>query len=122
MALDLPHGISVMDTVTRGHNRRYKTPFSRIDIHKFSFFPTTNRLWNSLPDLIVNMDSPEAFHKPANHFLSKLFLYSITYLLYLASRHKYQLQLPLIHTSLLPRTQPAMALLTHKLSSSTPCY
>ena len=71
VALDLPHGISLMDTVTRGHNRRYKTPFSRIDIHKFSFFSATIRLWNSLPDSIVNLDSPEAFRKSATDFLNK---------------------------------------------------
>jgi len=86
VTLDLPHGISFMDTVTWGHNRRYKAPFSRIDIHKFSFFPATIRLWNSLPDLIVNLDSPEAFHKSATNFLNKkLFLYLIIYLLYLAN-------------------------------------
>ena len=72
VALELPYEISLIDTVTRGHNRRYQTPFSRIDIHKFSFFPATVRLWNSSPDSVVNLDSFEAFRRSATDFLNKL--------------------------------------------------
>ena len=72
VALELPYEISLIDTVTRGHNRRYQTPFSRIDIHKFSFFPATVRLWNSSPDSVVNLDSLEAFRRSATDFLNNL--------------------------------------------------
>ena len=72
VALELPYEISLIDTVTRGHNRRYQTPFSRIDIHKFSFFPATVRLWNSSPDSVVNLDSFEVFRRSATDFLNKL--------------------------------------------------
>ena len=74
VALELPYEISLIDTVTRGHmhNRRYQTPFSRIDVHKFSFFPATVRLWNSSPNSVVNLDSFEAFRRSATDFLNKL--------------------------------------------------
>ena len=38
----------------------------------FSFFSATIRLWNSLPDSIVNLESPEAFQKSANFLLTWL--------------------------------------------------
>ena len=60
----------------------YKTQFSRIDIHKFSFFSATVRLWNSLPDSIVNLDFPEAFQKSAAAtFFEQIIIFILNFLL-----------------------------------------
>ena len=39
-----------------------------LDIHKFSFFSATIRLWNNSSDSILNLDSPEAFRKSTTDF------------------------------------------------------
>ena len=57
VVLNLPQEITPFNTITRGHDRRYQIPFSRIDVHKFSFFPATVKLWNSLPDYAVKLDN-----------------------------------------------------------------
>ena len=61
VALDLPNEIVLLDTNTRGHNMKYHTPFSRIDVHKNSFFPATIRLWNTLPQDIINSNNLRQF-------------------------------------------------------------
>ena len=38
VALALTNEIVLFNTITRGHNMRYRTPFSRVDVHKNSFF------------------------------------------------------------------------------------
>ena len=73
--LDVRRQVSrLIDTATRGLNKSYKIPFLRIDIISTSsvFPPAIVRLLNSLPDLVINMDSPEAFCKFDSEFLSKL--------------------------------------------------
>ena len=44
VALALPTEIVLFNTITRGHNMRYRTrtPFSRVDVHKNSFFTSNN--------------------------------------------------------------------------------
>ena len=37
VALDLPNEITLFNTITRGHNMKYRTPFCRIDVHKHSY-------------------------------------------------------------------------------------
>jgi hypothetical protein len=34
---------------TRGHDQRFHVPFSRLQCHQQSFFPSTIRLWNNIP-------------------------------------------------------------------------
>jgi len=70
VALNLPQEVSLLHTTTRGHDRRYQIPFSRIDVHKFSFFPATVRLWNGLPDSVVHLDSLESFRRSVTDFLN----------------------------------------------------
>jgi len=60
-ALNLPDEVSLLHTTTRGHGRCYQIPFSRIDMHKFSFFPATVRLWNRSPNSVAHLDSPQSF-------------------------------------------------------------
>ena len=38
VTLALPNEIVLFNTITRGHNMRYRTPFSKADVHKNSFF------------------------------------------------------------------------------------
>ena len=39
--------------ITRGHNRKFVVPQSRINAYRHSFFPSTIMLWNSLPTSVV---------------------------------------------------------------------
>ena len=54
----VPRGAS---TTTRGHNLRYLVPYSRVQFHQQSFFPSTIRLWNNLPDSVATASSLEGF-------------------------------------------------------------
>ena len=54
----VPRGAS---TSTRGHNLRYLVPYSRVQFHQQSFFPSTIRLWNNLPDSVATASSLEGF-------------------------------------------------------------
>ena len=42
---------------TRGHNRTFVVPQSRINAYRHSFFPSTIMLWNSLPTSVVMSSS-----------------------------------------------------------------
>jgi hypothetical protein len=46
---------------TRGNEMRFPVPFTSVNFDKNSFFPSTIRLWNSLPTDITRMQSLEAF-------------------------------------------------------------
>jgi hypothetical protein len=39
---------------TRGHNIRYLQPSTRVLAYQYSFFPSTIRLWNNLPQTLVS--------------------------------------------------------------------
>ena len=39
----------------------FSVPYSRVDAHKFSFFPNTIRQWNSLPSSIKTANSLDLF-------------------------------------------------------------
>ena len=68
--LNLPHEISPLVSVTRGHDMRYQIPFSRINVHKFSFFPATVKQWNSLPELVVKLESIGRFRSSVTNYLT----------------------------------------------------
>ena len=40
--------------VRKHHSLAFHTPFANIDIYKGSFFPQTNRDWNSLTDSLLS--------------------------------------------------------------------
>ena len=69
VALAIPTEIVLFNTITRGHNMRYRTPFSRVDVHKNSFFPATIRMWNGLPEDIIQSSSMRQFCISANFYL-----------------------------------------------------
>ena len=39
----------------------YHQPMTLIDAYKFSFFPTTIKLWNQLPADVINSSTPNEF-------------------------------------------------------------
>ena len=46
---------------TRGHSQRYCIPPMRINAYHHSFFPSTIRKWNTLPDCIITSGNIELF-------------------------------------------------------------
>ena len=48
-------------TTTRGHGTRFLVPYCSVNAYKSSFFPSTIRLWNSLPVSAVTAPSLDAF-------------------------------------------------------------
>ena len=48
---------------TRHHSSTYKLPYSRVNSHLFSFFPSSIRLWNSLDNETVNQVTLQQFKK-----------------------------------------------------------
>ena len=46
---------------TRGHPLKFSQLYTRVDAYKFSFIPSTIKLWNTLPDHVVNQQSIEKF-------------------------------------------------------------
>ena len=70
IALELPNEIALFNTITRGHNMKYRTPFCRVDIYKNSFYPVTIRLWNTLPEDIIYSNSLRQFCTSVNFYLT----------------------------------------------------
>ena len=70
VALELPNKIVLFNTITRGHNMKYRTPFYRVDVYKNSFYPVTIRLWNTLPKDIIYSNSLRQFHTSINFYLA----------------------------------------------------
>jgi len=59
--LKLPDYITYNHGATRGHNYKLTIPSSRIDSYKYSYFPTTIKLWNKLHEETVNATSINDF-------------------------------------------------------------
>lgn len=47
----------------RGHNKRFLIPHSRTQVHQYSFIPHSIRIWNKLPQDLVNSPTLEAFKR-----------------------------------------------------------
>ena len=45
----------------RGHSQKFIVPFARTDVFQHTFFPDAIRLWNSLPEDVVNCTSVDQF-------------------------------------------------------------
>ena len=61
VAIPLPSQFSQTGAATRGHQHRYRVPFCRTTIYRESFFPSTIRLWNQLPEEAIIAESLESF-------------------------------------------------------------
>ena len=67
--LDIPasNHISYANRNTRGHTKKINIPTSRIDAHLHSFFPSTSRLWNRLPQEAVDAETVAEFSTVLSH-------------------------------------------------------
>ena len=46
---------------TRGHNRRFSQPMARVDSYLHSFFPSSIKVWNSLPQNVIDSENTDQF-------------------------------------------------------------
>ena len=64
-SIDIPISQYQLNTNTRitrqSGNLKFKIPSSNLDSHLYSFFPSTIRLWNSVPNSTKGTNTPEAF-------------------------------------------------------------
>ena len=59
---DIPFNYPTVSCGTRGHvKNNFYIPFSRLDTYKYSFYPSTLRLWNNIPPEIRNLPTADAF-------------------------------------------------------------
>ena len=61
--VDIPAGshLKPVARITRGQQAKLQVPQSRTNVHLHSFFPSSVRLWNTLPDMITTTTSVRAF-------------------------------------------------------------
>ena len=52
---------------TRGHDQIFQIPFSRIQRHQNSYFPSAIRTWNNLPAVLIRVHTLEAFKVELAH-------------------------------------------------------
>ena len=63
---DIPLSDLISNSITtRRSSTDYRIPQSRLDSHKFSFYPSTIRLWNSLPPNLKNVTDSDSFSRVA---------------------------------------------------------
>ena len=73
-ALSYTTGSSLAST-TRGNCQRYQLPYSRLQCHQQSFFPSTIRLWNELPQEAVSASTVDAFKTSLPTALHYMYMY-----------------------------------------------
>ena len=59
--LCLPNYVVYNTSVTRGHKYKLSIPFSRVEVYRYSLFPSTIPKWNSLPSSAVEVASVDSF-------------------------------------------------------------
>ena len=59
--------LKLSTTRTRGHHQRYIVPTSKLQSHLQSFFPSTIRIWNNLPDDAVEAPSVAELKRILEH-------------------------------------------------------
>ena len=47
--------------LTRGHSKRFMLPTTRLNSYKHSFFPSAIKIWNSLPQHVIDLTDIEEF-------------------------------------------------------------
>jgi len=50
-------------TSTRGYSQHFRPPYTSLNTYLFSFLPSTFKLWNNLPENIVNQPTLSDFKK-----------------------------------------------------------
>jgi hypothetical protein len=61
IAIPLQMYLTPSTTRTRGHDQKCQIPFSRIQSHQNSYFPSAIGTWNSLPAVHISVTKLEAF-------------------------------------------------------------
>jgi hypothetical protein len=56
-----PLELHTTSSVARGHIARFLVPYARTSTYRHSFFPDSIRIWNSLPEPLVDSTSLDAF-------------------------------------------------------------
>jgi len=51
------------DSITRGHSLKLVNHRYHYDLRKFSFAPRIVNVWNSLPDIVISVDTTNTFKK-----------------------------------------------------------
>ena len=59
--VDLPATLLIPAPAMRGHSKKYLVPFARVGIYQHSFVPDSIRLWNALPQRLVDIPSLGCF-------------------------------------------------------------
>ena len=60
--IDIPDDqLAPVNRMTRGHNKKFTIPTTRTNLMKGSYFPDTIRLWNLLPQQVVDSPSLDVF-------------------------------------------------------------
>ena len=59
--IDYDEVLTRNENPTRGHSQRYYIPLTRINAYHHSFFPSTIRKWNTLPDCVITSGNIELF-------------------------------------------------------------
>ena len=59
--VDLPASLLVPSPAIRGHSKKYLVPFARVGIYQHSFVLDGIRLWNALPQRLVDSPSLDCF-------------------------------------------------------------
>ena len=49
------------DHYIRDHTARFQRPFTRVDAYRFSFIPSAIKIWNSLPQDLINCTNINIF-------------------------------------------------------------
>ena len=77
--IDYDEVLTRNENPTRGHSQRYCIPPTRINAYHHSFFPSTIRKWNTLPDCIITSANIELFI--SNYYIIIIIkLFSLIYL------------------------------------------
>ena len=63
VAIEPPPCLHHLSAATRGQQQKYRVPYSRTTVHKESFFPSTIRLWNQLPEATAAALDLESFKR-----------------------------------------------------------
>ena len=52
---------------TRSHDQKFQIPFSKIQRHQNSYFPSAIRTWHNLPAVLISVSTLEAFKLELAH-------------------------------------------------------
>ena len=78
------HLTSATTRITRDHDQKCSIPFSRISSHKYLYYPTAIRTWNSLPSVLISVPTLGAFKYMCRHsyhkFYCKYYMFDMCFL------------------------------------------